>query len=51
MGDGSMVRCVARSMRDDINKDVPDRTYTYCGNGTAGQRDAAIQHLPDEVSC
>jgi kynurenine formamidase len=33
MGDGSMVRCVAEIDEDQVNKDVPDRTYTYCGTG------------------
>jgi kynurenine formamidase len=33
MGDGSMVRCVAEIDEEDVNKDVADRTYTYCGTG------------------
>jgi len=33
MGDGSMVRCVAEIDEDEVNKNVPDRTYTYCGTG------------------
>ena len=33
MGDGSMVRCVAEIDEDQVNKGVPDRTYTYCGTG------------------
>jgi hypothetical protein len=28
-----MVRCVAEIDEDEINKGVPDRTYTYCGTG------------------
>ena len=33
MGDGTMVRAIAEIDEDQVNKDVPDRTYTYCGTG------------------
>ena len=37
MGDGSMARCVAQIDEELLNKDVPERTYTYGGTGYADE--------------